>query len=158
MQGRIAELRAFFEARGVAANRVALLQRQSIDGYFALFGGSDIALDTWPCNGGTTTCDALWMGVPVVTLLGERSYSRTGGSLLANVGLDECVAETPDAYVAKAIALAQDPARLQALRADLRRRLKSSRLTDGPAFARTVESAFVNMWERHIVRRGDSRK
>ncbi len=158
VQSRIAELQNFFETHGIAANRVALFERQSIDRYFSLYNASDIALDTWPCAGGTTTCDALWMGVPVVTLTGERSFSRTGSSLLESVGLREFVAATPDAYVAKAIALAQDRQRLKSIRADLRRTMESSCLADGPGFARAIESSFTAMWERHLARSGDRRR
>ena len=150
-QSRIAELRTFFDARGIDASRIALIERQSIDRYFALYDASDIALDTWPCAGGTTTCDAMWMGVPVVTLAGERSFSRTGASLLASVGLGELIAQTPDEYVAKAIALAHDPEQLTELRAGLRTRMQSSCLTDGPALAREVETSFVEMWQRHAT-------
>jgi predicted O-linked N-acetylglucosamine transferase (SPINDLY family) len=154
---RIFELEAFFAARGVAASRVDLVERRSIGEYFVLYNRADIALDTWPCAGGTTTCDALWMGVPVVTLTGEASYSRTGASLLASLGMDEFVNATGDAYVATAVALARDPPRLAQLRAQLRPRMLASCLTDGVAFAREVEAAFVGMWEHRSMSSGPRR-
>ncbi len=153
---RLAEVENFFAARGIAAERLLLVDRQSIDKYLALYARADIALDTWPCAGGTTTCDALWMGVPVVTLEGVASFSRTGVSLLASVGLGGLAAQTHDAYVATAVALAHDRPRLAALRAQLRLRMRASCLTDGAGFAADVETAFLGMWEQHAAR-GDGR-
>jgi predicted O-linked N-acetylglucosamine transferase (SPINDLY family) len=139
---------AFADA-GVVASRIRLVDRQPLEAYLATYRSADIALDPWPCAGGTTTCDALWMGVPVVTMTDDRSYSRTGASLLAHVGLDDLVVSTPDAYVRTAVALASDPQRRAALRASLRSRMRSSPLTDGRQFARDVEAAYTEMQERH---------
>jgi predicted O-linked N-acetylglucosamine transferase (SPINDLY family) len=154
---RLREIEDFFASRGIAAERLMLIGRQSVDQYLRVYTAADIALDTWPCAGGTTTCDALWMGVPVTTLAGESSFSRTGASLLASVGLSELVAQTPDAYVERAVALAHDRSRLAALRAGLRPRMRASCLTDGPAFARDIEAAFVGMLEHHAARYGAGR-
>jgi protein O-GlcNAc transferase len=157
-QTRLAEIEAFFAARDIPADRLLLVPRQSVDQYLALYNAADIALDTWPCAGGTTTCDALWMGTPVVTLASDASFSRTGASMLASLGLSELAAATPDAYVATAIALARDRARLAELRAGLRPRMLASSLTNGPQFAREFESALLGMWERHLARRDPTRR
>ena len=105
---RVNGLERFFASRGIAAERLSLVGRQSIGDYLRTYAACDIALDTWPCAGGTTTCDALWMGVPVVTLAGTGSYSRTGASLLPNVGLGDLVADSADAYVDAVVRLARD--------------------------------------------------
>src|SRR6185295_9746706 len=97
--------------------------------YLAIYSRADIALDTYPYTGGTTTCDALWMGVPVVSLAADRPFGRSGASILANVGLTELVAATAEEYVAKAVELAQDGQRLARLRAELRSRMRESPLT-----------------------------
>jgi predicted O-linked N-acetylglucosamine transferase (SPINDLY family) len=137
-----------FAALGIAVGRIRLVERQSLAAYLATYRAADIALDTWPCAGGTTTCDALWMGVPVVTLVDERSYSRTGASMLACVGLDELVTRTPEDYVGRAVALANDRPRREELRSSMRSRMRSSPLMDAKAFARDVEQAYSEMWAR----------
>jgi predicted O-linked N-acetylglucosamine transferase (SPINDLY family) len=114
--------------------------------YFRLYQGIDIALDPFPCAGGTTTCDALWMGVPVVSLAGSTAVSRAGMSILSNVGLPELVAHSQEEYVAIAAALAADRTRLAQLRAGLRERMRQSPLMDAPRFARNIEEAFREMW------------
>ena len=106
----------------------------------------DVALDTFPYNGMTTTLDALWMGVPVVSLVGERNLGRAGLSILNNVGLGELAAKDVDAYVETAMRLAQDQVRLAALRASLRERMRSSPLLDAEGYTRKVEQAFRDMW------------
>ena len=103
-------------------------------------------LDTFPHTGGTTTCDALWMGAPVVTLAGETATSRGGASLLHAVGLDELVAHTPEEYLDIATTLARDPHRLAALRAGMRKRMAASPLLDEVQFTRNLESAYRTMW------------
>ena len=111
-------------------------------------GGSTSALDTFPYGGGTTTCDALWMGVPVVSLAGPAAVGRGGVSLLSNVGLPELVAEDCEQYVQIAAELARDLPRLSALRATLRERMQASPLMNAPRFARGVEAAYRTMWQR----------
>jgi len=147
---RDAEVSAIFERHGIASDRVAQLERQSTADYLALHQRIDIGLDTWPCAGATTTCDALWMGVPVVALAGERSFSRSGASILANVGLSEMVVEKPDDYVDVAVALARNLSRLAELRASLRDRMRRSTLTDAARFAAVVEQAYVGMMQRWL--------
>jgi predicted O-linked N-acetylglucosamine transferase (SPINDLY family) len=94
-----------------------------------------------------TTLDALWMGVPVVSLAGDRFVGRMGVSILSAAGLPEMVAATPDEYVAKVVGLAGDPSRLAGLRASLRDRLARSPLCDGVAFARGLEAVYRQMWQ-----------
>jgi predicted O-linked N-acetylglucosamine transferase (SPINDLY family) len=145
---RAAAIYAIFEKRGIAADRLVQLDRLSTVDYLGLHQRIDIALDTWPCAGATTTCDALWMGVPVVTLAGERSFSRSGASILANMGLHELVAESADDYVAAATALARDQSRLVGLRASLRERMRASSIIDAARFASAVEHAYLAMVQR----------
>jgi len=102
----------------------------------------DIALDPFPYNGGTTTCDALWMGVPVISLAGACFHSRMGASLLHRVGLDDLVADSDEQYIAIAIRLAKDLPRLASLRQSLRERVSSSSLGDAEGFTRALESLY----------------
>lgn len=141
----------FFAARGIAAGRIEQVAQAPIAEYLARFNRSDIALDSLPCAGGTTTCDALWMGVPVVTLVGDRPFSKSGASLLRHAGLADLIARTPDEYFRAAVELASDRARLAALRGALRDRLRASPLLDAAGFARAVEDALDAMWERALA-------
>jgi predicted O-linked N-acetylglucosamine transferase (SPINDLY family) len=139
-------LRLFAEA-GVASDRLELIGWQADPAdHLALYRQIDIALDPFPYNGTTTTCEALWMGVPVVTLAGARHAGRVGASLLGALGLDALVAVTAKDYVARAIELARDPARRAALSANLRERMLASPICDAQGFARELEAAFRDMW------------
>jgi len=136
-----------FAAHGVAAERIDLEGLvPSPSGHLERYGTVDIALDTYPYHGTTTTCEALWMGLPVITLAGPTHVSRVGASLLAQVGLEELVARTPDEYVAKAVALGSDVPRIRTLRQGMRARLRSSPLLDAAGFARDLEQAYRRMW------------
>jgi len=146
--GQRANVLAYLATQGVAAQRIEQVVEAPIATYLGRYLRADIALDSLPCAGGTTTCDALWMGVPVVTLVGDRPFSRSGASLLRNAGLTDLIAHTPDQYVRAAVALASDRSRLAALRAGLRERLRGSPLLDARGFAREVEAAFDAMWSR----------
>lgn len=138
-----------FAAAGVTPDRLDLLGHiDDSQGHLAAYGRVDLALDPFPYNGTTTTCEALWMGVPVVTLAGSRHAGRVGASLLHRVGLDELVAADLASYVALATDLAGDPDRLAALRAGMRARLAGSPLLDGPGFARSVEAVFFEVSRR----------
>ena len=142
LQDRVGQqrVRAIFDQAGVAAERLEMLGRKTtLADHLRCYQRMDVALDTFPYHGTTTTCEALWMGLPVITLAGTTHASRVGVSLLANVGLSELIAHTPAQYVEIAAALAADLPRLAALRAGLRQRLAASPLTDGPRFARHVE-------------------
>jgi protein O-GlcNAc transferase len=108
----------------------------------------DIALDPFPYNGTTTTCEALWMGVPVVTLAGTRHAGRVGASLLTRLGMEDMIADSPETYRDKAVALARDPARLASLRAGMRDRIAASPLMDAGRFTRDLEQAYRWAWRR----------
>jgi protein O-GlcNAc transferase len=134
--------------RGVAADRVELVGWLPDQAHLALYDRVDIAFDPFPYNGTTTTCEALWMGVPVVTLRGDRHAGRVGASLLTQIGLTDLIADSIEAYVEMAVALAGDPARLADLRHSLRPRMAASSLCDAAGFARKVEDAYRTMWAR----------
>jgi predicted O-linked N-acetylglucosamine transferase (SPINDLY family) len=139
-------LLARFRAAGVDVQRVIVAP--PVAGHLEhmlTYGMVDIALDTFPYHGTTTTMEALWMGVPVVTLAGDRHASRVGVSILSALGLADLVAPTPDAYVAAAVRLARDAPGLERLAADLRPRLASSALTDGARFTAHLERAYREM-------------
>lgn len=136
-----------FRDAGVDPARLTLLSRTAdAREHLLRYEQLDIALDTFPYAGTTTTCDALWMGVPVVTLAGAAHAARVGCSLLGAVGLDDLVARDVDDYVRIAAALAADSGRRRELHASLRRRVASSVLVDGASFARRFESAVRMMW------------
>ena len=116
--------------------------------HLAMYNEIDIALDTFPYNGTTTTCEALWMGVPVVTLAGDRHASRVGMSLLTNIGLPELVADTLDRYLDTAVNLAGDLSRLRSLRSSLRRIMKRSVLTDSEKFIAGLETLYRKIWKK----------
>jgi protein O-GlcNAc transferase len=144
--GASEELHREFEAAGVARERVTLLHHVPIEEYHRLYNEVDIALDTGPYSGGTTTCDALWMGVPVVTNPGERPFSRSAASLLSTVGLVDWVAPTPEEYVRTAVHFATERATVANLRRTLRARMRQSPLMDEEGFARDMEAAYRQMW------------
>lgn len=120
----------------------------------ARYHEADLALDTFPYGGMTTTLDALWMGVPVVSLVGRRNLGRAGLSLLSNVGLAEFAVADVDAYVETALRLAADRSRLAELRAGLRDRMRASPLLDAAGFTRKIETAFRGMWLEWCGRQG----
>jgi predicted O-linked N-acetylglucosamine transferase (SPINDLY family) len=135
------------EAQGIGRDRVELTGHAATQAeHLNLYRRLDIALDTFPYNGTTTTCEALWMGVPVVTLAGERHSGRVGVSLLNAVGHPEWIAENLEQYIALAAGLAADLPRLTTQRADLRQHMAESSLCDGPSFARKMEAAYREMW------------
>jgi protein O-GlcNAc transferase len=140
---------AAIAAEGVAADRIETLAWVPRDqSPLGAYGRADIALDTFPYNGTTTTFEALWMGLPVVTLAGQRHSDRVGASLLAHSGLGLEIAATKEGYVQLAAALAGAPARLAAFRSGVRRTLKTSPLMDGPGFAAKMEAAYRDVWRR----------
>jgi predicted O-linked N-acetylglucosamine transferase (SPINDLY family)/predicted SAM-dependent methyltransferase len=140
-----------FAAQGVAAARLTLLGADNnLPRHLGRYGEIDIALDTFPYHGTTTTCEALWMGVPVITLAGRAHVSRVGVSLLHQVGLEELVAQDAEQYLDLAQALAQDSARLAQLRAGMRERMRASPLVDASGFARSLEKAYRDMWAAHL--------
>jgi len=138
---------AMFEQHGIGPDQLELLgHTPTPQEHLALYRRVDIAMDTFPYNGTTTTCEALWMGVPVVTLAGTAHAGRVGLSLLTAAGLPDLIAGAPTEYVARAAALAGERAALSRLRAGLRERVRQSKLCDAAAFTHDVETAFRSIW------------
>jgi predicted O-linked N-acetylglucosamine transferase (SPINDLY family) len=140
------DLHADLERAGVARDRIRVLPYVSLEDYFRWYNEVDIALDTTPYSGGTTTCDALWMGVPVVTVPGERSSSRSAASILTTVGLADWIGATREDYVGLAVRFAGERDILAGLRRTLRSRMRASPLMDEAGFARDMEAAYRSMW------------
>ena len=143
---------------GFETERVHLHGGTSRADYLAAHAEVDIILDTFPYPGGTTTCEALWMGVPTVTLAGNSMASRQGASLLHAAGLDDWIAQTETEYVQKAIDFATHPEKLYAIRKGLREKIEQSPLMDGKRFARHFEQLMVAMWNarKNVVRIADT--
>ena len=136
-----------FTERGISAERITLQSWDPSPKHLESYNQVDIGLDTFPFNGATTTCEAMWMGVPVITLAGTAYHSRAGISLLSNVGLPELVAKTHDEYIGIAINLSSDIEKLQLLRKSLRDRMSHSPLTDAKRFTANLEMCYRKMWE-----------
>lgn len=143
------ETRQRLAALGIDSDRVDLHGGSLREAYLRAYGEVDMVLDTFPFPGGTTTVEALWMGVPTMTLSGHTLLERQGESLLRCAGLDDWVAASVEDYVARAIAHAADVDKLAQLRADLRARVLASPLFDASRFARHLEQAFADMWQAH---------
>jgi len=140
---------------GLESERVELLERtRGIGEHLAQYHGVDVALDTFPYNGTTTTCEALWMGVPVVTLKGDRHSARVGGSLLTAIGRTEWIATSMDEYIAVAARLAADKARLRRNRTQLRTEMRGSVLLDHEGQAARFGEAIRNCWVEWCRRTG----
>jgi protein O-GlcNAc transferase len=140
---------AAFAQKNIAAERITLFswmtsQREHLD----LYNRIDIGLDTFPYNGATTTCEALWMGIPVITLEGTTPASRVGVSLMSNVGLPELIAKTQEEYIRIAVNLANDTKKLQKLRRELRNIMACSPLTNAKQFTVNLEHSYHKMWEK----------
>jgi protein O-GlcNAc transferase len=150
-EGREA-LSARMSRAGIAVERVSLMPGAPKSQYLAAYSEVDVLLDTFPYPGGTTTCEALWMGVPTLTLEGSTMLSRQGASMLRSVGLDNWVATDIDDYVERAARLTADLKGLARLRAGLREQVRPSALFDAGRFARAFESAFESMWADAVGR------
>jgi len=137
-----------FAGHGVSGDRIEFFSKLTVAEYFAKYSQADLALDPFPYAGGTTTCDALWMGVPVVTFAGRTAVGRGGVSILTSAGMPEWIATTPAEYLAIAVALASDAQRLSTIRSSLRERMMSSPLMDAAAFTQGIEHAYRTMWQR----------
>lgn len=138
-----------FYAQGLSEDKVELIGRTPTRSeHLALYGRIDIALDTFPYNGTTTTCEALWMGVPVITLIGEAHAGRVGKSLLTSARLEYAVAETWEEFVLRAAALAGDLDRLSEIRASLRLGVLASPLCDFHTFSRNLDNAYRGIWRQ----------
>ncbi|HEX6528483.1 MAG TPA: tetratricopeptide repeat protein [Burkholderiales bacterium] len=136
-------------AAGIGAERVRVVPYVSLQDYFAWYNEVDIALDTTPYSGGTTTCDALWMGVPVLTAPGERPSSRSAASILATAGLSDWIAPGAAEYVDRAVEFSRHQHRLATLRATLRPRMQASPLMDESGFTRDLENLYRQLWRRY---------
>jgi predicted O-linked N-acetylglucosamine transferase (SPINDLY family) len=141
----------FLASRRIDPDRLEFVGLLAFDDYLRLHQRIDIALDPFPYPGGTTTCDALWMGVPVVSLAGQTAVSRAGLSILSNVGLPQLVARTTKEYVQTASELAADLRGLADLRYTLRNKMRSSPLMDPIAFCRNIEAAYRSTTECRSV-------
>jgi hypothetical protein len=143
----ISKLRDRFNQAGIDPKRLILLPAVDRSNYFLAHDDVDLILDTFPFNGGTTTCEALWMGVPTLTLAGDSLIARQGASLLLAAGLDNWIANSEDEFVDKAVFLSSNLKSLSNLRHSLRTQVVSSPLFNGPLFAKNLENAFLEMWQ-----------
>lgn len=137
-----------FLMHGIHEERIELLSwTPAFKEHMEIYNRVDMVLDTFPYNGTTNTCEALWMGVPVITLKGSTHVSRVGTSLLSNAGLPELIAGTDHEYIEKAVELAHDTERLKILRKSLREKMMQSPLTDAKQFTAHLEYFYRRMWE-----------
>jgi protein O-GlcNAc transferase len=147
------EILSPFLRRGIAESRVSTHGRLPRARFRELLRRCHIGLDTFPYNGGATICEALWLGVPVVTRAGSHGFARTGASVLVSVGLPQLVAQTDVEYVDIAVSLAAERAGLAALQAGLRDRMRISPLLDAPAFVRDLQAAYRKVWQQYCADR-----
>jgi predicted O-linked N-acetylglucosamine transferase (SPINDLY family) len=137
---------ALFECEGIDPSRVEFVGRQAMRQYLATYGRIDIALDPFPFAGGTTSCEALWMGVPLVSLAGRLATGRAGASILTNVNRPELIAGDVDEYIRLASELAGDESRLSGLRETMRQRMRASALMNAEQFSRDFEQMLRIAW------------
>ena len=149
-------IRRALEARGIDGDRVEFRGWSPHNVMLAEFRDMDIMLDCFPFTGGMTTCNALWMGVPVVTLAGETAVSRQGHAILGQLGLDELSAHSVDHYMNIATGLAGNLPLLTLLHATLRARMRASQLLDVPSFTRHLEDAFYQLYAKRLARDANS--
>ena len=140
-----------FKNEGLAEDRIKLHGKlHSTDDHLELYNEIDIGLDPFPYNGATTTCEALWMGVPVITLLGDRHVGRVGASILTNLGLTNFIAQDIDSYIKLAVEMAANPNYLDETRKGLRERMQRASLCDAHSFASDIETAYKDMWYKYL--------
>ncbi len=144
-------LRQLFAREGVHADRLDFAERTSRRSYLERYRQIDVGLDSFPYGGATTTLDAAWMGVPVVTLTGPRALQRAGVCVASNLGLSELVASNEDEFVQMAGTLAADLGRLSELRSGLRSRLQGSPLGDEARFVRNLEAVYRTAWRHYCT-------
>jgi predicted O-linked N-acetylglucosamine transferase (SPINDLY family) len=143
------KLSAKLEQNGISSTRLMLLgHANSVMEQMKAYRQIDIALDTFPYHGTTTTCEAMYMGVPVITLAGRSHLSRVGVSLLETVGIQDFIANNTDEYIEKAVALASNPNLIKALRQKLRYMMLNSPLCDSITFTSNLEKAYRAVWIR----------
>jgi len=148
-----ARLLTRFEAEGIGGDRLQLMERSArLETHFASYNLLDIALDTFPYAGNTTTSEALWMGVPVLSLKGDSFVARVGESLLHNCGLEDWIASTADELVDKAVDFSADLSALNRVRRPLRHRFLTSPACDASQFAIDMRQAFRDIWREHCFR------
>lgn len=147
-----ARIIAAFVKLGIDADRLTCLAWITDGSPLAAYSHIDMGLDTFPYNGTTTTCEALWMGVPIIGLAGDWHAARVGVSLLSKIGLTDWIASDPAAYVDLAVEMAGDPAGLRALRAGLRNRVTAAGLTDGRSLTSSLEQAYRQAWQSWLGR------
>lgn len=155
-EARRADMRSHFSGHGIAAERLLLEGPSAREEYLRSYARIDIALDPFPYPGGTTTAEALWMGVPVLTLEGRSFLARQGAGMLANAGLGDWIAADPHDYLAKAVAAATDLPALARLRGGLRAQVQASPLFDAPRFAAHFETMLRAMWRVWCKRQTNS--
>ena len=153
-EARQAPLLAWFAEDGIPSQRILFVGGSKSADYFQEYGRIDIALDPFPYNGGSTTLDALWMGVPVLTLAGRSPVQRTGACLLTAAGLPDLVTHSPEQYVTTAVFLAQTVPKIPDSRRNLRKALQASPLMDEIGLVRSAEDAFRDMWRAWCKRKG----
>jgi predicted O-linked N-acetylglucosamine transferase (SPINDLY family) len=146
----IAQQRERLEAAGLPLERLCILPRLALDGFMQLGLKADIALDTFPISGGTTTMHSLWMGLPVVTLAGDQAFESATAATLHGLYLDELITTSEDAYVELAAQLARDPERLAAFRGDIRDRMRRLPLMNYQGFVTDMEDTYRLMWLNHV--------
>jgi len=148
VQRRILEV---FRSHGIDSSRVdlMLLMSRNFD-HLSAYSGMDISLDPWPYAGTTTTCESLFMGVPVITLKGNCHAHNVGVSLISQVGLEDWIANSESQYIQLAIQYAQDIDRLQKIRNSLRETMINSYLCNGPLFTQNLESVYRQLWQAHF--------
>lgn len=145
-----------FEKQGVPRDRITIRGMRTYFDYLKQYGEVDVVLDTFPENGGTTTCDAFWMGVPVISLIGQHQIGRYGLSLLSNIGLEFFATITISEYIAKAVTLASKPESLIKIRRSMRLRISNSAICDSKRFTHYVEIGYREMWHRWCREQGAS--
>jgi predicted O-linked N-acetylglucosamine transferase (SPINDLY family) len=136
-----------FTQRGIGPEQLDFRQGTDAEGYLRIYDEIDVGLDSFPYTGGVTTCESLWMGVPVLSLCGSRPASRNSAGILARVGLSDWAVETEEQYLTMGASLANDLERLARLRAELRERMANT-VCDAEGFTRTLENTYRNMWRR----------
>jgi protein O-GlcNAc transferase len=140
-----------FKNEGLAEDRIKLHGKlDSTEDHLELYNKIDIGLDPFPYNGATTTCEALWMGVPVITLLGDRHVGRVGASILTNVGLTNFIAQDIDSYIKLTVEMAANTNYLQETRKGLRERMQRAPLCDAHSFASDIETTYKDMWLKYL--------
>ena len=150
-------IQAMLSRAGIEPGRISAAGRLPLQQYLASYAEVDVALDSYPYTGGTTTCDALLMGVPVASVAGDRPFERSGVSLLTTLGLQDWIADSLEALPALVQKRLADPARLARLREELPARMRASALMDAPRFARNLEALYREAWRRHCERQGQPR-